>query len=89
MSTREDLEIELARLIKTKNLYLDARDSLATGGTSYTITDGDSTRQLTRASLSSVNKTIDLLERKIATIRQKLASPNLSPKSRITFVRGF
>ena len=53
--TRIELEEELARCIKTRNLYLDARDIIATTGTAYEMTDGDSTRKLTRANLKEIN----------------------------------
>ncbi len=86
--TRTELETELARCITTRNLYLDARDAIATSGTSYELTDGDSTRKLTRANLSEVNAVIDSMEKRIDKIRAKLASPTLSNARRTYRVRG-
>lgn len=86
--TRIELENELARCIATRNLYMDARDTIATSGTSYELTDGDSTRRLTRANLKEVQVIIDKLEYKINDIRNKLASPTLSSRRRVFLVRG-
>lgn len=86
--TRTELETELARCIATRNLYMDARDTIATSGTSYELTDGDSTRRLTRANLSEVQAMIDRLEYRIDNIRMKLASPTLSGRRRAFNVRG-
>jgi len=86
--TRTELETELARCITTRNLYLDARDTIATSGTSYELTDGDSTRKLTRANLSEVQSIIDKLDYRIDNIREKLASPTLRSRKRVFMVRG-
>lgn len=85
---RLELETELARCIATRNLYMDARDKIATSGTSYELTDGDSTRKLTRANLSEVQTIIDTMENRISKIRVKLASPTLSGRKRSYLVRG-
>lgn len=87
MVTQEELEEELADAITTRALYRTARKTLVTSGTSYTIQDGDSTRQLTRVSLPQIEKEIKILDARINEIQYMLAN-GLNKPSRFVMLRG-
>lgn len=88
MATREELITERAECVETRNLYKAARNSLASGGTSYTIKDGDSLRQLTRANISDVQTMIDRMTYRINEIDYMLSSSTLSKPARFIIARG-
>lgn len=86
--TREELELELAKCEKTRDIYWVARDTIASTGASYEITDGDSTRKLTRANLKEVQAIIQRLEARISVIKSQLSSVTLRKPKRTYMVRG-
>lgn len=88
MATREELITERAACVETRSLYYTARNSLATGGTSYLIKDGDSTRQLSRASLPQINDIIEKMTARIDEIDYMLSNETLSRPRRFMIARG-
>lgn len=88
MSTREELETELNDCMTERAMWINARKSLATGGASYSIKDGDSYRQLTRVNLTEIQTVIDRLTARINEITYQLSNPSLKKRRKVIFMRG-
>ncbi len=88
--TVTEIQTDLNFYKASKTNWQNAFNAIATGGQSYEMRDGDTTRNLTRANLAEIRKTLTWLDNKIANLMAELASAQgSSPKrSRVANFRG-
>lgn len=88
--TIEEIRTDLTFYKNSKANWQKAFDAIANGGQSYELRDGDTTRQLTRASLPYIINTLKYIDGKIADLEAELAKAQgkmVRPK-RLIFIRG-
>lgn len=88
--TVSEIRADLTFYRNSKANWQKAFDAIAKGGQSYEMRDGDTTRNLTRASLPEIRKTIMWIDGKIADLEAELEAANGLPnrRSRVAYFRG-
>lgn len=85
-----EIQTDLTFYKASKSKWQTAFDAIATGGQSYEMRDGDTTRVLSRANLPEIRKTLLWIDSKIAELEAQLADATGTPRRsrRLMFIRG-
>jgi len=85
-----EIKTDLTFYKNSKLEWQKAFNAIATGGQSYEIRDGDTTRTLTRANLPEIRNTLKFIDGKIAELEHALAeAEGKRPRPRrLLFIRG-